>query len=90
MVSAARIRGIDKSIYQDLWNAFADEKSWAHQDEFVRGRKDSMSAPLVGYTMERIWNLLFQCSDMDIAWKCPTLLSQWRIGGDVSDCQCFD
>ncbi len=90
VVSAARIRGIDKSIYQDLWGAFANETGWAHQEDYVQGRKDSLSAPLFGYTVERIWNLLFQCSDMDIAWKCPTLLSKWRIGGNVGDCQCFD
>lgn len=90
IVSAARIRGIDRSIYHDLRQAFVDEKSWAHQEEYLRGRKDSMSKPWFGYTMERLWNLLFQCSDMDVAWKCPTLVSGWRVGGDISDCQCFD
>ncbi|KAF1843628.1 uncharacterized protein K460DRAFT_316190 [Cucurbitaria berberidis CBS 394.84] len=90
VVSAARIRGIDKAIYHDLQQAFIDEKSWAHQEDYLRGRSDSMSQPWFGYTMERMWNLLFQCNDMDVAWKCPTLLSRWRIGGDVEDCQCFD
>ena len=90
VVSAARIRGISKMIYNDLWHNFIDENSWAHKPDFLQGRPDSMSAPDFGYTMERMWNLLFQCSDMDIAWKCPTLLSGWRLGGDVEDCQCFD
>jgi hypothetical protein len=90
IVSAARIRGIDKDIYHDLWDAFVDEKSWAHQSEYLQGRPDSMSAPDFGYTIERIWNLLFQCSNNDVAWKCPSLVSRWRIGGDISDCQCFD
>jgi hypothetical protein len=90
IVSAARIRGIDKDIYHGLWQAFVDEKSWAHQAEYLQGRPDSMSAPDFGYTMERMWNLLFQCSNMDVAWKCPSLVSGWRIGGDIGDCQCFD
>lgn len=90
VVSAARIRGIDQNIYRDLRQALVDEKSWAHQEPYLQGRKDSMSQPLFGYTMERIWNLLFQCSDMQVAWKCPSLISGWRPGGDISDCQCFD
>ncbi|KAH9880053.1 hypothetical protein J1614_002078 [Plenodomus biglobosus] len=90
IVSAARIRGIDKSIYDDLREALIDDESWAHQEPYLRGRKDSMSQPLFGYTMERMWNVLFQCSDMQVAWKCPSLISGWRPGGNVGDCQCFD
>ncbi|KAF1924465.1 uncharacterized protein M421DRAFT_72346 [Didymella exigua CBS 183.55] len=90
IVSAARIRGVAKDVYNDLWQAFVDEKSWAHQSPYLQGRPDSMSAPDFGYTMERLWNLLFQCSNSDVAWKCPSLVSGWRIGGDISDCQCFD
>lgn len=90
IVSAARIRGIDQSIYHDLRQALVDEKSWAHQEPYLRGQEDSMSQPLFGYTLERIWNLLFQCSDMQVAWKCPSLISGWRPGGDIGDCQCFD
>lgn len=90
IVSAARIRGISKDIYQDLWQAFTDDKSWAHQPAYLQGRPDSLSAPDFGYTMERMWNLLFQCSDIDVAWRCPSLVSRWRIGGTIGDCQCFD
>ncbi|KAH7095028.1 hypothetical protein FB567DRAFT_430520 [Paraphoma chrysanthemicola] len=90
IASAARIRGIDKAIYHDLRHAFVDEDSWAHQPEFLRGRPDSMTAPQFGYAMERMWNLVFQCEGMDVAWKCPTMISGWRIGGDEGDCQCFD
>jgi hypothetical protein len=90
IASAGRIRGIDKSIYDDLRNAFVDENSWAHQESYLKGREDSMSTPLFGYTMERMWNLLMQCSSTDVSWKCPTLLSGDRLGGDIEDCQCFD
>jgi len=90
VVTAARIRGIDKAIYDDLRQLFVDENSWAHNEPYLQGRQDSMSQPFFGYTMERIWNLLFQCSDMDVAWRCPTLLSGRRPGGSIADCQCFD
>ncbi|KAF1973452.1 hypothetical protein BU23DRAFT_130917 [Bimuria novae-zelandiae CBS 107.79] len=90
IASAKRIRGVDKSVYQDLHKAFVDRDSWAHQEEYLQGRRDSMDAPVFGYTMERMWNLLFQCNSMDVAWKCPTLLSGNRIGGSVEDCQCLD
>jgi hypothetical protein len=90
VVTAARIRGIEKPIYNDLWQLLVNETSWTHQQTYLRGRKDSMSQPYFGYTMERIWNVLFQCSDMDVAWKCPSLLSGWRSGGSIADCQCFD
>lgn len=90
VASAKRIRGVDKSVYRDLHDAFVNRDSWAHQEEYLQGRPDSMDAPVFGYLMERIWNLLFQCNNMDVAWKCPTLLSGNRIGGSVEDCQCLD
>jgi hypothetical protein len=89
-VSAARIRGIDKNIYQGIWQALVDDKSWAHQASFLQGRPDELSAPDFGYTVERLWSVMFQCSRMDVAWKCPSLVSRWRVGGSVDDCQCFD
>jgi hypothetical protein len=90
VVSAARIRGIGKAIYNDLLTAFVDEKSWAHQQEYLQGRPDSMNAPDFGYTMERAWNVLFQCAGAEVGWKCPSLISGWRVGGEIADCQCFD
>jgi hypothetical protein len=90
LVSAARIRGIKKDIYNELWQAFTDKESWAHQPDFMQGRPDSMNAPDFGYTIERMWSLLFQCSDMDVAWRCPSPMSGWRIGGSIADCQCLD
>ncbi|KAF2681926.1 hypothetical protein K458DRAFT_479138 [Lentithecium fluviatile CBS 122367] len=90
IASAKRIQGVDISVYRDLHDAFVNETSWAHDEAYLQGRPDSMSAPLFGYTMERMWDLLFQCNSIDVAWKCPTLLSGGRIGGDIGDCQCFD
>ncbi|KAJ4354708.1 uncharacterized protein N0V89_006445 [Didymosphaeria variabile] len=90
IVSAERIRGIGQGLYRELHTATVDAGSWAHKEPYLRGRKDSMSAPVFGYTLERLWNVLFQCSDMDVAWKCPSLLSGKRKGGSIRDCQCLD
>jgi hypothetical protein len=90
LVSAARTRGIDKGIYNELREALVDQNSWAHRSKFLQGKPDLMSNPYFGYAVERMWSLIFQCSDMDVAWKCPSLMSGWRAGGDVADCQCFD
>jgi hypothetical protein len=90
IVSAARTRGVRKTMYEELWQAFVDENSWAHQQNFTLGRPDSMSAPDFGFTMERMWGLLLQCSHVDTAWKCPSLKSGWRLDGDIADCQCLD
>jgi len=90
IVSARRIRGVSKTVYEQLLNALMMETSWAHQEEYLKGRKDSLNAPFFGFTLERLWNVLLQCSDLDVAWRCPTLLSGTRSGGDKGDCQCFD
>lgn len=90
IVSSERIRGIDRSVYYDLREALVDPDGWAHQEPYLRGRKDSMIAPRFGYTLERMWSILFQCSEMEIVDKCPTLLSGTRSGGEIADCQCLD
>ncbi|KAF1354019.1 hypothetical protein BDV97DRAFT_130013 [Delphinella strobiligena] len=90
IVSAARIRGVDRQVYEDLHKALINGESWAHQEPYLAGRPDSLDAPFFGYTLERLWSTLLQCSDLDIAFKCPTLLSGKRRWGTAEDCQCFD
>ena len=90
IASAARIRGIDRGIYEELRNLLIDESSRVHQEPYLQGRKDKMSAPVFGYTVERLWSSLMQCSDSRVAKLCPSLLSGFRTGGKRSDCQCFD
>lgn len=90
IASARRIRGVRKEVYEKLLDALDDENSWAHREDYLKGREDSLNAPFFGFTLERLWNVLMQCWDMDIAWKCPTLLSGTRSGGNKGDCQCFD
>lgn len=90
IASAGRIRGIDRKVYEDLHELFIDETAFVHHEPYLQGRKDDMSAPRFGFTMERMWSALLQCSDMDVAIKCPSLLSRNRVGGSRADCQCLD
>ncbi|KAL0258293.1 hypothetical protein SLS55_007467 [Diplodia seriata] len=90
IVSAARIRAVERELYEDLKTAMTDPDSWAHKEPWLNGREDSLNAPRFGYTMERLWSVVMQCSTEEIAWRCPTLLSRTRRGGDLTDCQCMD
>ena len=90
VASAKRIRANEKHMYEELENALEDEESWMHGKEYLQGRPDSLNAPYFGYTLERLWSLIMQCSDERIAALCPTLLSGQRRGGSTADCQCLD
>jgi hypothetical protein len=90
IVSARRIRGTSKHIYYFLLKALLDPNGWAHQEEYLHGRPDSMSAPIIGYTVERLWKVLFQCADVAIAWKCPSSLGIGFFSKDKASCQCLD
>ncbi|KAH0545251.1 hypothetical protein FGG08_000705 [Glutinoglossum americanum] len=91
VASARRIRGTPQFIYKKLYDGITSPGvGWAHDKAIVKGRLDSPSAPFLGFTVERLWSILMQCSEPGIAVKCPSLLSRWRTGGNVEDCQCFD
>lgn len=93
IASARRIRGVEPRVYKYLLEGLTDPDSWAHSKEWLdKGPQgdDSLSAPFLGYSVERLWGILMQCSDMEVAWRCPSLLSGWRRGGSRRDCQCLD
>jgi hypothetical protein len=90
VASAERLRGINRTVYEDLHRNLVDEHARTHGEPYLRGRPDSLNAPFFGYTVERMWAVLLQCSERDVARKCPSLLAGWRRGGDVTDCQCVD
>jgi hypothetical protein len=90
VASAARVRANEKAMYERLRDALQEPGSWAHRDEYLQGRPDSLNAPYFGYTLERLWSTIMQCSDERIAALCPTLLSGQRRGGSEADCQCSD
>lgn len=90
VASSNRIRGIPLSIYQELLEAITSTSGWSHDPSIVGDNIDRPDAPYFGYTVERLWNILMQCSNLRIASLCPSLLSQWRRGGSIEDCQCLD
>lgn len=90
VASANRIRGIPPSIYEELLDAMTSTTGWSHNSSIIGQNFDRPDAPYFGYTVERIWNLLMQCSNLRIATMCPSLLSEWRRFGRIDDCQCLD
>jgi hypothetical protein len=90
VASAARVRANERAMYERLRDALQEPDSWAHGQEYLQGRPDSLNAPYFGYTLERLWAVIMQCSDERIAALCPTLLSGTRRGGSKADCQCLD
>ncbi|KAG9235177.1 hypothetical protein BJ875DRAFT_542325 [Amylocarpus encephaloides] len=56
----------------------------------VYGLSDTLERPWLGFTVERLWGVLLQCSTPEIAWKCPSLERSWRVGWDKPDCTCVD
>ena len=98
ITSADRIRGVGKDVWQVLYEALTDEDlhhAWAHDDRrlprkgiMTKEKEDSLEKPYLGLTIERLWGILMQCSNSEIAWSCPNLLRGWRRGGKVTDCGC--
>ncbi|EMC99267.1 hypothetical protein BAUCODRAFT_66010 [Baudoinia panamericana UAMH 10762] len=96
IVSAARIHANDKNMYDSL-------RQWLLASE--AGRKMAMSSTVTsengreyprstagfGYTLERMWGAIFDCSEFKVALHCPSLLSG-MLGRRVSvdSCQCLD
>ncbi|KAL3423160.1 hypothetical protein PVAG01_04906 [Phlyctema vagabunda] len=101
IASAARIRGVKKDVWETLYNGLVNEdleNAWAHDDKkigvernlTIAGEGDSLQKPFLGYTVERLWAVLLQCSTREVAWRCPTLNVGWRRGGAKEDCSCID
>ena len=102
IVSADRIRGLGRDVWQMLYDALVNSdtrNSWAHNPEklpifeegmkWVFGEEDSLENPYLGYTIERLWGVLLQCSNQEVAWRCPNTLRGWRRGGGRGDCGCL-
>ncbi|KAL3419573.1 hypothetical protein PVAG01_08071 [Phlyctema vagabunda] len=93
IASARRIRGVKKQVYVQLLDAITSTDGWSHDRDIIGSRFDSPDNPFFGFTLERVWGLIMQCADKDVAVQCPSLLSGtlgYRRGGGVEDCGCFD
>ena len=107
VVSADRIRGLGRDVWQMLYDALVNPdlgNAWAHDRKKVKtksnedekgegkwmfGEEDSLESPYLGYTIERLWGILLQCSIQEVAWRCPNMLRGWRRGGERADCGCL-
>ncbi|KAF2485870.1 hypothetical protein BDY17DRAFT_112919 [Neohortaea acidophila] len=101
IASSARMKASGRAYFADLLRELNDSQSHAHSEEYASppwlpGKTDSMSNPLFGYTMERMWPAVFQCSEPQIAQSCPSLVAGllrqaifWEKR-DLEECQCLD
>ncbi|KAF3903743.1 hypothetical protein ABW21_db0202824 [Orbilia brochopaga] len=93
IVSAKRIRSVQKAIYEKL------NKELLGEDRIRlagHGEEDSVDKPVLGYTLERSWGILFQCADTTGSRDtCPGLTATSMGFGDLrparpEDCGCLD
>lgn len=99
IVSARRIRGVQRELYTQLRRSITGEDDdlrhdvtdAADADQHGHMNRSSSRSYLFGYTMERMWGLIMQCAiDERMAASCPSLLSGSGWGGNPQDCQCLD
>ncbi|KAF3933271.1 hypothetical protein ABW19_dt0210421 [Dactylella cylindrospora] len=84
IASARRLRAIPVGVLHKLQSGLNGTAG------FVRDRDGIPPHIEFGDTVERLWSILLQCSDMEVGRKCPSIYSRWRTGGAIGDCQCFD
>lgn len=60
VASAARVRANERAMYEKLRDALQEPDNWAHGQEYLQGRPDSLNAPYFGYTLERLWSVIMQ------------------------------
>ncbi|GAB7362995.1 hypothetical protein MBLNU230_g3289t1 [Neophaeotheca triangularis] len=100
IASAPRIRGVGRAVFEALRRELLDPDAIGGGARRFGGGllrvdagatvDDALDRPVFGYTVERLWGVLMQCPGLHVAAVCPSLLSGWRRGGGVGDCQCLD
>ncbi|KAK6345799.1 hypothetical protein TWF730_010142 [Orbilia blumenaviensis] len=92
IVSAKRIRAVKKSLYETLHDKLVGK------NRIIIGNpeEDRIDAPFFGYSLERSWNIIFQCADLTgVRDMCPGLTLLPKTFGDFNkvqpeDCGCMD
>jgi hypothetical protein len=101
IVSVQRIRASGKHVYEELILNFTDPNNAMHVPAYVgcywhSTQKNSLNDPVFGYTIERFWGILMQCSELRVGQQSPSPLAlsvqpQWLAGGISHDvAQCLD
>ncbi|KAK4569437.1 hypothetical protein LTR86_003200 [Recurvomyces mirabilis] len=97
LVSSSRVRSNPPSFYASILDQFIDPGSDKHKAPYLnqtwnKHLPDSLSAPVFGYTLERMWGSIFGCSGEKIGVECPSLLSGTlgHKANRLDGCQCLD
>jgi hypothetical protein len=100
IASAARLRGNDFGSYRRWLDELRDPSGRLHTAPYTENRwsvkKDSLSAPRVGFTLERTWGMILQCNEKRMAGSCPSLVSRALCPeplcgvASLAECQCLD
>jgi hypothetical protein len=101
IVSGPRLRANGKGIYEQLIQNLTDPGNAMHAPEYVGGvwhsaQHDSVNDPVFGFTVERFWGILMQCSEPRVGFQSPSALAimrrpKWLPGGyGVDLAQCLD
>lgn len=100
IASAVRIRSNQKETYQRWLNELREPDGLLHLANYTNSvysvKRDSMSAPRAGFTLERTWGVMMRCNERRIAFNCPSFLSSFLCPPAIcgrailEDCQCLD
>jgi hypothetical protein len=101
IVSGARIRANGKGVYEHILRNLTDPENEMHAPKYAQGiwhsaQKDSLNDPVFGFTVERFWGILMQCSEPRVGHQSPSQLAasirpKWLAGGfSHADTQCLD
>jgi hypothetical protein len=101
IVSSGRVRANGKDMYEHLLRKLIDPESQMHSPEYTEStwhsfQKDSLNEPVFGFTVERFWGVLMQCSELRVGHQSPSQLAvsvrpKWLAGGfSHEDAQCLD
>jgi hypothetical protein len=99
IVSAHRILSNPPNVYHLLLQNLIDGNAATHAQQYqnqpwLPSKQDSLNAPLFGFTMERLWGLVFGCEGKMEG--CPSLVhgALGKVMGSrresVGECQCLD
>lgn len=96
IVSAARIQQNQRQTFVNLNEQLVNPESKKHQSPYLDQTwmyqfGDSLNAPAFGYSLERMWGVIFRCSEKRVAFECPSLLAG-VLGNKmpIESCQCLD
>jgi hypothetical protein len=89
--SSSAMSGTAKGLLTKVWKGAGQAPGTSKfSPGQVYGRPNSPEWPWLGYTIERLWGVMLQCSRGEMAWACAGLENGARKGGGKEDCGCID